>query len=183
VSDAALILVRHAEPAIDPTVPSPQWRLSERGRAGAAALAERLAAFAAAAAVASSEPKALETVQIVAGQFGLPVAIDDGFAEHHRPGLPFSTPEERDAQVAKFFADPGMAFFGGESADQARERFAAALARHTARPLLVGSHGTVLAFYLSRLLGLDAWTLWKSIGLPEAFVLDGEGRLLERIAE
>ena len=89
MSSAALILVRHAQPAIDEARPPPEWRLSEAGRAAAGALAERLAPYAPVAAGASPEPKALETGEIVAARFGLPVAADAGFAEHHRPDLPF----------------------------------------------------------------------------------------------
>ncbi|MFI4951487.1 MAG: hypothetical protein ACHP7A_10685, partial [Caulobacterales bacterium] len=56
------------------------------------------------------------------------------------------------------------------------------LDRHATRPLLVASHGTVLSLYLSRRLALDPFDLWKSLALPEAFVLDGEGRLIARLA-
>ena len=51
-----------------------------------------------------------------------------------------------------------------------------------ARPLLVVTHGTVLSLYLSRSLALEPFPLWKSLALPEAFILDAEGRLLARVA-
>jgi broad specificity phosphatase PhoE len=89
VNPAALILVRHAQPAIDESHPPPQWRLTEAGRAAAGALAERLAPYAPIAAVASPEPKALETGEIIAARFDLSVAADAGFAEHHRPNVRF----------------------------------------------------------------------------------------------
>ena len=182
MSEAALLLVRHAAPTIDPDNPPPTWPLSDAGRAAAAGLAGRLASFAPVAAVASPEPKALETAQILAAPFGLAVAEDEGFAEHHRPDLPFGSREAFEARMAAFFAEPTTPFFGGESADQAHARFAAALERHAARPLLVASHGTVLSLYLSRRLGLDPLALWKGLALPEAFILDAAGRLLARIA-
>ena len=181
VSDAALILVRHAAPTVDETTPPPTWRLSAAGREAALALAERLAPFAPAAALASPEPKALETAQIIAGRLGLEVTPDRGFAEHHRPALPFGSREAFGARMASVFAHPGQPFFGGESADAAHHRFTAALDRHPMRPLLVASHGTVLTLYLSRRLALDPFALWKSLALPEAFVLDADGRLLVRL--
>ena len=61
MSEAALLLVRHAAPTVEPDTPPPAWRLSEAGREAAAALAAGLARFAPTAAVASPEPKALET--------------------------------------------------------------------------------------------------------------------------
>jgi len=181
VSKAALIMVRHSAPTVDETAPPPTWRLSAAGRQAALALAESLVPFAPAAAVASPEPKALETAQIIAGRFGLEVTPDLGLAEHHRPALPFGSRETFEARMASVFAQPAQPFFGGESADAARHRFAAALERHPMRPLLVASHGTVLSLYLSRRLALDPFALWKSLALPEAFVLDADGRLLVRL--
>lgn len=182
MSSAALILVRHAQPAIDEDRPPPEWRLSEAGRAAAGALAERLAAYAPVAAVASPEPKALETGEIIAGRLRLTVTSDAGFAEHHRPDLPFGTREDFEARMAAFFADPTEPLFGGESGQAARARFAETLIRNPPRPLLVATHGTILSLYLAPILRLDPFELWKGLRLPEAFVLDGEGRLLERIA-
>jgi broad specificity phosphatase PhoE len=173
--------VRHAQPIIDETAPPPTWRLSAAGREAALALADRLAPFAPAAALASPEPKALETAQIVAGRFDLPVITDPGVAEHHRPALPFGSREDFEARMAAFFAEPAEPFFGGESADAAHDRFAATLSRHATRPLLVASHGTVLSLYLSRRLEIDPFDLWKSLALPEAFVLDADGRLRARL--
>ena len=182
MSGPALILVRHAQPVIDEATPPPTWRLSAAGRDAALALAGRLATYAPAAAVASPEPKALETAQIIAGQLGLPVEEDAGFAEHQRPDLPFGSRGAFEVLMGGFFAEPAEVFFGGESADVAHDRFTTALARHTARPLLVVTHGTVLSLYLSRRLQLDPFDLWESLALPEAFVLDADGWLLERIS-
>ncbi|WP_372784337.1 histidine phosphatase family protein [Phenylobacterium sp.] len=181
MSAAALILVRHAAPVIEPDAPPPTWRLSAAGREAALALAGRLAAFAPAAVAASPEPKALETAEIIAAQLGLAVSQDPGFAEHRRPDLKFGSRDDFESAMAAFFADPAQPFLGGESGDEAHDRFAAALARHAARPLLVATHGTVLSLYLSRRLNLDPFDLWKSLALPEAFVLDADGWLLARV--
>ena len=181
MSRAALILVRHAQPVIDEAAPPPTWRLSAAGREAALVLAGRLAAFAPVAAAASPEPKALETAQIIAGQLGLSVEEDEGFAEHQRPDLSFGSREAFEVLMEGFFAEPTEVFFGGESAEVAHDRFTAALARHVARPLLVASHGTVLSLYLSRRLRLEPFALWKSLAMPEAFVLDADGWLIERL--
>lgn len=180
MSKAALILVRHAEPAVDPATSPSTWRLTEASRSAAAALAEQLAGFAPVAAVSSPEPKALETAQIIARRFGLPVAIDTGLVELHRPGLPFGTRAEFEARMASFFRAPNEPFFGGESANEARARFVAALARFPQRPLLVGTHGTMLSVYVAEVAGLDAFDLWRGLAMPEAFVLSADGALIAR---
>jgi broad specificity phosphatase PhoE len=177
-----LILVRHAQPQVDPATPAPQWPLSAEGRRAAAAVAERIAPFAPRAAISSPEPKALETARILAAPLGLSVVADPGLAEHRRPDLPFGSRETFEARMAAFFAQPATPFFGGESADAAHARFVTALARHAARPLLVASHGTMITLYLSRLQGLEPFALWKSLALPEVFILDGVGRILERLS-
>ena len=179
---ADLILVRHAAPRIDPQVPPPQWRLSDEGRVASAALAERLTTWGATAVAASPEPKARETAEIIARRLGLAVAIDEGFAEHRRPALPFVSREDFEARMRAVFDHPADPFVGGESGVEALTRFEAALARHMGRPLLVASHGTVISLYLGRRLGIDPYALWSGLALPEAFVLDAAGRLLERVA-
>ena len=178
---AALILVRHAAPTIEPDSPAPAWRLSYAGRRAAFARAGRLAGFAPTSVVASPEPKALETAQILAAPLGLAVTEDEGLAEHHRPDLPFGSREAFEARMATFFAEPASPFFGGESADQAQARNTATHERHAAQPHKDASHGTGISLYLARRLGLEPLALWKSLALPEAFVLAADGRLLARV--
>src|SRR6476619_3189336 len=57
--NAALILVRHGRPVIDPDQPPTTWPLCPEGREAVAKLAEKLAAYAPAAVISSPEPKAL----------------------------------------------------------------------------------------------------------------------------
>ena len=44
------------------------------------------------------------------------------------------------------------------------------------------THGTVLSMYLAERLGCDPLDLWRSLHMPDAFVLDAEGGLIERIS-
>jgi histidine phosphatase superfamily protein (branch 1) len=67
-----LILVKHAEPVVEPDVPSNRWELSERGKDRCVALAERLRRYRPAAVVASEERKAAQTAGLVAERLGMP---------------------------------------------------------------------------------------------------------------
>lgn len=67
-----LILVRHAMPAIDPQTPAELWHLGDQGRAAARALRPLLAEPA--YYVASTEPKAVETLQEIAGDLSVHTA-------------------------------------------------------------------------------------------------------------
>lgn len=181
MAEAALILVRHGRPVIDPDTPPTQWTLCPEGREAVAALAEKLARFGAKAAVSSPEPKALETAEIIAERLGLKVEVDPGLHEHKRQHLSFGTEEDFRQRIAQVFANPQTPAPGGESAEAACQRLAETLARHPVRPLVAVTHGTVLSLYVAKLLGLDAHDLWRNLHTPDAFVLDAEGGLIERL--
>ncbi|MFD3262947.1 histidine phosphatase family protein [Phenylobacterium ferrooxidans] len=178
----ALILIRHAAPAQDPNVPPPQWSLSEDGRAAARALAAKLKHLPPAAVVSSPEIKALETVTLLTEGLGLQVETDPAFAELHRPKWPFSDTATFEARVVRLLENPHLSIEGAEPAGEAAARFSEGLFRHAARPLMVGTHGTILAAYLGLQTGRHDAELWKSLRLPEALVLDAESRLIERIS-
>jgi len=177
----SLILVRHGRPVIDPDVPPPQWGLCPEGRDAVAALAGKLEGFGVKAAISSPEPKALQTAEIIGQRLGLAVEVEHGLAEHKRPQTSFGTEAEFQAKIATIFADPHAPAPGGESAEQACDRLAAALARHKTRPLLAVTHGTVLSYYVAKLVGCDAHDLWRSLHTPDAFVFDANGALIERL--
>ncbi|MBL8771782.1 MAG: histidine phosphatase family protein [Phenylobacterium sp.] len=182
MAQAALILVRHGRPAIDPATPSTTWSLCPEGRAGCEKLADRILDYAPTTIVSSPEPKALETAQVLAARAGLPVEVDPGLHEHKRHHLSFGTEEAFRQRIAAVFAKPSEPVGGQETAHEAAERLAAALARHQGAPLLAVTHGTVLSMYLGEKLDCDAHDLWRSLHMPDAFVLDAEGRLIERIS-
>jgi broad specificity phosphatase PhoE len=181
MTEAALILVRHARPRIDPDVPPSNWELCPDGRIAAIALSDKIAAYSPACVVSSNETKAVETAKILAEQLHLPLELDPGLVEHKRPSASFGTEAEFQTRIAEIFRHPHVPAPGGESIEQACERLAAALARHAARPLVAVTHGTVLSLYVGRLLGLDAHDLWRNLHTPDAFVFDAENRLIERI--
>jgi len=131
--------------------------------------------------VSSPEPKAAETAAIIGGSAGLPVTLDDGLVEHRRPKLGFVSADDFEASIRRVFEHPSEQLFGGESADEAYARFQQAVARHSKRPLIVVTHGTVLSLFVSRACGVDPLKLWSSLRLPEALVLDADLQLAARL--
>ena len=170
-----LYLIKHSLPEKRPEVPSREWVLGEEGRARSRRLGERLAGRGISRIVTSSEPKAHETGVVMAGAMGdVPVEIAGGLHEQERRTARFFASEaEFDAAVAEMFARPGERVFGEESADEAHERYAAALERVIAggAPLAVVSHGTVMSLFIARQGGLEVFPLWKSLGLPSCAIL------------
>lgn len=170
-----LILVKHSSPEVVPSVPASQWHLSESGRAQCTILAERLCIHRPDVVMASSEPKAAETAQIVTDLLGLPLEMNDTLREHDRSNVPFASTEDFDAAVARFFIEPQRLILGRETADQAHERFAAAveaiIARYPAATVAVVTHGTVMALFVARAAAIDPFPLWRRLGTPAFIVL------------
>ena len=179
---ASLILVRHGRPAIDPDTPPTTWPLCPEGRTAVEALAGKIAGYRPVAVASSPEPKARETADIIAARLGLTVDLDPGLHEHKRQHLSFGTEEEFRGKIARIFAQPEQPVGGIETAVEAGERLARALAQHRGRPLVAVTHGTVLRLYVAKLLDLDAHDLWRNLHTPDAFVLDAQGGLVERIS-
>lgn len=183
MAEAALILVRHGRPVIDPDKPPHTWRLCSEGAVGCEKLAGLVASYKPTGMVSSPEPKAVETAQILAAPLGLKVEVDAGLHEHKRPQVSFGTEEEFRQRIAKVFDEPAKQTTpGGESAHEAYQRIAAALAKHQGAPLVAVTHGTVMSLYLAERLGVDAHDLWRSLHMPDAFVLDTDGKLITRLS-
>jgi broad specificity phosphatase PhoE len=171
-----LILVKHAAPDVVPGVSSEQWRLSDRGRASCAALAEALRAHAPDVIVASEESKARETAELVAQPLGVPWKTAPGLHEHDRRGVPHMRSGEFISHVELMLRKRDQRVLGNESADEALRRFRGAvrdlLGQHPDETVAVVSHGTVIALYVAEHTeDHTSFELWRKLGLPSLVVL------------
>ena len=170
-----LVLVRHSTPEVQPHSPASAWRLGAPGRRRSELLASRLQDLSPRVVWSSREPKAVETAEIVAASFGVPVQVADGLEEHHRDNVPFyPTPDEFEAAVERFFDNPDRLVLGSETAEQARDRMSAAIdsvvdACHT--DTIVVTHGTVMTLYVASIADVDPMCFWRRLGLPSYVVL------------
>jgi broad specificity phosphatase PhoE len=165
-----LLLVRHSVPAIDPARPAEEWRLNEEGRARCGPLAVELAGYAPAAIVSSTEPKALETAELLAGELGLEAREMDALRESARRTVLWLEAEEFRRGMRALFERPDEALFGEESATGALARFSSAVDGLDDRTVVV-SHGTVISLYAAARTGRDAFELWSGLRLPDLVVL------------
>ena len=170
-----LILIRHSLPVISSEQPASLWQLSEEGRRRCKRLAELLAPHRPSAIVTSTEPKAIETGQIVGKRMGIPVEAAPDLHEHERPGTDLDTVERFQANVARLLEHPGESVFGAETGDEARERFSAAVEsvvrQHPGGNLSIVSHGTVITLFVARAAGIEPVPFWRKLGLPAFVVL------------
>jgi len=182
-----LLLVKHSLPEVVPAIPASQWRLSQAGRVRCAALAERIASYGSEMVISSTEPKAVETAQLVARQMDKPVRTFEGLHEHDRTGVEFLGREEFESVVRNFFEHPDELVMGRETARQARERFSKALtsieAEYPHKNLVVVSHGTVITLFVEKIAGLEPFSFWKRLELPSFVVLSQPGYKLVTTVE
>ncbi len=181
-----LVLIRHAAVQISPNVPAVEWQLSANGRTLTRQLASQLIPYHLNRIITSTEPKARETGQILAGELGLPRQTAVNLHEHDRQGVPFF--EQREdfvTAVTRFFTQPDELVLGRETAVQARERFATAVTRlitaHPQENLAVVAHGTVITLYLCHTNpSIDPIAFWKKLTAPAAFILALPQKTLKR---
>lgn len=171
-----LVLVKHALPSVDPTVPAASWTLGVEGMAGSLQLAERLKGLGLGLVVSSVEPKAAETGRLMAGALDLPWQTGHDLHEHVRPAVGYLARDEFEASIRRFFSTPGSVVFGAESADAAFARFSGAVEAlvraHRGKRLCVVAHGTVISLLLGRKYGVDEWATWQALGTPSYVVVD-----------
>jgi broad specificity phosphatase PhoE len=173
---ATLILVRHSNSQIVEHLPAHEWHLSEEGRARCKLLAERLSVHKPELVVASVEPKATETGQLVAGHLKLPFENALNLHEHERSQVPYRSQEIFEASVHEFFAQPDELVFGDETAEQAYSRFASAVEKvvesHPKKTIALITHGTVMTLFIARRNPqIDAFDFWKRLDMPAYAVL------------
>lgn len=183
-----LILIRHSLPKIVPDIPAKQWHLSSTGRQRCEQLAVRLKDLSPDILIASDEPKAQETGQIVAELLGTPCTTAPNFHEHDRSNEEyFPTKEQFENRVARFFLHPQRLVFGQETADDAHARFAnavsTAITQHPTGTVAIVAHGTVITLFVARACGLQPFPLWKRLDLPSFVVLTLPSHHLKQIVD
>ena len=181
-----LILVKHSLPKIEENLAAREWHLSEEGSLRAVRLAEQLTCHHPDVLVTSGEPKALETARIIETRLQLPLQVVDDLHEHERTMVSYLPSERFEMSVREFFAKPDLLIFGSETANKAHERFSNSvhtiLDENKNKTSVIISHGTVISLFVSRLVGIPDFSLWKELGLPGFIVLDMQSNeLIERV--
>ena len=171
-----LILVKHSLPRVAPDYTAAEWHLSDVGQTRCVLLAEQLRSYDISMLVASPEPKAAETAELVGQRLGLTVEVVNCLQEHDRSDVPFYESHDDFKEVVKrLFDRPDELVMGRETAIQTRTRFERALddvlANHPTGNIAVVTHGTVMSLYVGQLAGTDAYDFWRRLGLPSFTVL------------
>lgn len=172
-----IVLVRHAEPDIDPQVAAADWGLTARGVQASRRLAVVLSGLNPGWIVTSPERKARETAALLAESLEIPVETDERLAEHGAgPNEFFADYNEFRQLVEAHFAHPDQVVFRGEASSTAAARFGNSVTDCAARldhgmPVLV-SHGRIIASWLSGMSGHPATEIWNELRMPDLIEVD-----------
>ena len=172
----SLILIKHARPAIDPSLPAREWGLGAEGIASCSSLAERLRRYRPQQFISSIEPKAIHTAQIAAQTLGVSWQMAGGLHEQERSRERYTSNDVFEQQIQKLFNQPDQVVYGSESAQQAQARFSQAIQALLAEApeqgaLAVVAHGTVISLFVAQQCHVEPFSLWKRLGLPSFVVL------------
>ena len=167
----SLVFIRHSQSKPDSTRPARMWSLTDEGRRRCGLLAAQLGPFNINLIVTSTEPKAVETGELVAQRLGIPCQSVANLHEHERETVPYF--ETRDAfldAVRKLFEHPDKLVFGEETGQAARERFGQAvetvMAENPQDNIAIVTHGTVLSLFVNHITGCEIYPFWQDIGMP-----------------
>ncbi|MCF2145604.1 histidine phosphatase family protein [Desmonostoc muscorum LEGE 12446] len=177
-----LILVKHSLPEKIESIPAREWALSSEGRQRSHFLADKLADFQPGIIAASTEPKAIETAQIIAQKFNQQVEIVEGLQEcvgvarrRHRTNFGFVEEKKFFETLEAFFATLDKLVMGLETATQANQRFQQAVENIIAKTphddVMIVAHGTVMTLFVAGCTGIEPFQFWRQLGQPMAIVL------------
>ena len=154
-----IYFITHPDVVIDPSIPVPRWRLSERGRRRMRCLLTRDWTARIEVIYCSTEQKALDGAVILSEATGIPHYQLATLGENDRSATGYLPTTEFEATVDAFFAHPNESIRGWEPAVAAQARIVGALGQiaHVAPgvgPVAVVSHGGVGALLLCHLKGI-----------------------------
>src|SRR5688500_8810934 len=182
-----LILIKHASPFVVPGTPPEEWKLSDKGKDSCVPLAEALREHQPAVIIASDEPKAQETAQLVGAHLNVAMETAPDLHEHDRSNVPHMRSGEFISHIELFFRRPDELVLGRESADDVLSRIEKAIdgviARHTSGNVAIVTHGTVLALFVAEHSNKTPFDLWRNLALPSFVVMSLPELRLETMVE
>jgi broad specificity phosphatase PhoE len=181
-----LILIKHALPIFEPSKAARYWVLGSEGKAQSKLLVKRIKHYFPFSLFSSNEPKAIQTAEIISGEFDIKFQTLEGLREINRPVLPLLSEEEFIKLNREIFKNPDEPVIGNESAKKALSRFDTAIDENVEedlkkRNVVIISHGTVISLFVEKYNSIDAFQLWKNLSCCSFVELEYPGYHLKRV--
>jgi broad specificity phosphatase PhoE len=153
------VYLTHPQISADPSIPVPEWGLSETGHTRLLAIRQRPWVRLLAGVVSSAERKARETAAILAEAAGVEYRTVAEMGENDRSATGYLPPPEFEQAADWFFTNPDQSFRGWERAVDAQSRIVAAFDAvlegwPSDRPIAFVGHGAVGTLLKCHLAGL-----------------------------
>lgn len=173
--ETIIYMVRHAE---SPFV-SGQERtrgLSEEGLEKAKKVAETFEDIDVDLVVSSSYRRAMQTVEYLANEKGLPIIRFEELRERRIKGLDYKLPwDELVKVIEKSFVDIDFSLSGGESTRKVQERsipmIEKLLDRYKGKSIVVGTHGNIMTIIMNYYNKEYGFNFWNSTSTPDIYKL------------
>ncbi len=164
------VLVRHAQPLRDASVPPAEWGLDPTGGGSVADLADALRGLGLDGFRTSSQPKAVQTGRVLADLLGIRSEQDARLNEVRRPEV---TSDADFVATAKSYLTGGTVA-GWEAQDSVVQRMRQAVVD----ALEIGfvgfvSHGTAMSLFVEHLGLAHAWDFSMHLTSPDAWLVEG----------
>ncbi|MGB6117582.1 MAG: histidine phosphatase family protein [Mesorhizobium sp.] len=176
------VYLTHPQIVIDPSIPVPDWSLSELGKARVSAILSKPWLARIGRIVSSEERKATQTAAMIADALSLGVETRAYMGENDRSATGFIPPEKFEAAADAFFGAPETSYRGWERAIDAQARIVAAvdaaLRQDGATPVLFVGHGGVGTLLKCHLAGVPIRRLVQPPGGGNIFAFDLADRRL-----
>jgi len=149
-------LITHPDVIVDPEVPVPRWPLSSSGRERMEKLLAQLWVDSISSVYCSTEQKAIDGAEILAGHLSIGYKMVEKLGEIDRSATGYLPEEEHATAARAFFAHPEISVRGWEKAVDAQQRIVRAVERLTEDDkgegnIAIVSHGGVGTLYLCHL--------------------------------
>lgn len=160
--------ITHPNVVISRDVPVPRWPLSELGRKRMHAGLAQPWMRDVTAVYCSTEQKAIDGAEILAGHLGLPFHQVGQLGENDRSATGFLPPDEFERMADAFFASPEQSVRGCERAADAQSRIVGAVNRidkedKTSGAIAIVSHGAVGTLLYCHLAGKPIERRWDQL--------------------
>lgn len=170
-----IYFIRHAESKYKPDDDNYSRPLSLKGKENAERLVKYFSNINITKVLSSPYHRAVQTVKGIADEKDLEIDLIDDFRERtvaHR----YLSDEEFIEFVEKQWNDFDYSLAGGESFNQVQERgiaaFEEAIQQYVGENILIGTHGTWLAVILNYYDNRYDLEFWKTLKMPDAFLLN-----------
>ncbi len=178
-----LTLIRHSKTSPTADIPIPLWGLSKEGVKLAKKLSENKTIKEIEVIYSSLQTKALETALLLAKPNAIPIKTNPCLTEISSFTIKFFGSRKYEENVKNFYAGKSKRIAGGETHQEALERFSRAINKiinkeknRGVKNIGIVSHGNILSFFSAQFCPYSPLEIHQLIKMPDVAILDWQDK-------